>query len=68
MATAVITRILDPAQAVLEDLEEVALAVVSVDLVAVDLAAVAAVDRGKFMSMKFSEEFLVVRKSSALAR
>ena len=41
---------------------------VSVDLVAVDLAAVAAVDRGKFMSMKFSEEFLVVRKSSALAR
>ncbi len=68
MATDVITRILDLVQAVLEDLEEVAQAVVSVDLVVVDLAAVAAVGRGKFMSMKFSEEFLVVRKSSALAR
>jgi len=68
MATVVITRILDQAQAVLEDLEVVALAVVSVDLEVVDLAAAAAADRGKFMSMKFSEEFLVVRKSSALAR
>lgn len=41
---------------------------VSVDLVVVDLVAAAAVDLGKFRSMKFSEEFLVVRKSSALAR
>lgn len=38
------------------------------DLEVVDLVAVAVADRGKFMSMKFSEEFLVVRKSSALAR
>lgn len=64
MVIVVITLILDRAPV---DLAAVLVAGL-VDLVVADLVAVGEEDLGNFFFMKFSEEFLVVRKRSALAR